>query len=131
MLTSCAMQTGVTPLMLAVEGCHVSSCKFLLEKAVNVNAVDDKRGYTALHIASTNGHVSIIPLLIKAGADINIQDRSGVLESERIREAFAQGGALIGNLLGMPTKCIESFDGAVVKGCHVACRHWPSACVCV
>ncbi len=45
---------------------------------VNVNGLDPRTGYTALHMAAEVGAVSIIPMLIEAQIDVNVLSKDGL-----------------------------------------------------
>lgn len=47
-----------------------------LEKSEDPNK-QDSSGYTALHYASRNGHLSVVDRLLSYGASVNVQTRSG------------------------------------------------------
>ena len=58
---------------------NIEKVKALLEKGVNINAIDmDEDQDTALHYAAWKGHADIVKLLIDEKADINVLDRSGM-----------------------------------------------------
>jgi len=60
-----------------------------LDKRLDVNATDyDRR--TALHIAASDGHMSVVELLISRRADVNTKDRWG---HTALREAEREGYA--------------------------------------
>ena len=48
----------------------------LIDSGARVNETDE-RGWTALHVASTNGNINVVKLLIEEGAGVNIKDRMG------------------------------------------------------
>lgn len=58
---------------LAYQG-HVSELEHLIHYGANPDA-SDYDGRTALHIAAAEGHVGIVKVLIKCGADVNSMDR--------------------------------------------------------
>jgi hypothetical protein len=89
-----AAENGVTPLFIASSTGKVSIVDLLLKAGADVNAdtgsgygppVDsgDFRGVTAsdgitpLMAASDNGHITIVDLLLKAGADVNKERKQG------------------------------------------------------
>ncbi|KAL4220431.1 Ankyrin repeat domain-containing protein 39 [Mactra antiquata] len=59
----------------ALDGCYddVEAC---LRKQIAVDATDSS-GYTALHYASRNGHLSVCELLLENKASTNVQTKSG------------------------------------------------------
>lgn len=64
------------PMTMALVKGDVNQVKALLEKGENVEAKQD--GRTALCVASMNGHVSIIHLLLANGAQVNYKDPNGM-----------------------------------------------------
>lgn len=48
----------------------------LIADGVDLN-LQDKRGQTALHLASKNGHVETVILLLENGANVNLKDYAG------------------------------------------------------
>lgn len=71
-------ENGQTLLMLATQTLYFNLIKEILKKGANVNDVSDFRG-TALHItcSSVQDNDSVIHLLCKNGADINLKDSNG------------------------------------------------------
>ena len=72
---------GMTPLMCAAEEGHLRDKK-LLRRGAKVNLKDRRcfgegGGYTALHYAISSEHVSIVDILIEAGADVNAVTQDG------------------------------------------------------
>ncbi|MFV0393287.1 MAG: ankyrin repeat domain-containing protein [Coprobacillaceae bacterium] len=59
---------GVTPLIIACQKGYNEISRWLIEKEVNVNAIDEI-GYSTLHYASENGFTDIVEQLIMAGAE--------------------------------------------------------------
>ena len=51
--------------------------KLLVEKNVDINTQDAKKGWTCLHYAVRNSNLELIHLLIEKGADINQVDNEG------------------------------------------------------
>ncbi len=77
---------GGTALIPASEHAHVETVRILIAAGVPVNHVNDL-GWTALHEAIVLGdggpdHVTVVGLLLDAGADRTIPDRNGVLPRE-------------------------------------------------
>jgi ankyrin repeat protein len=59
-------------LHLAVAGGHIDTLRIILKQCnVSVN-VRDSAGYTPLQRAIINGHTDIVELLLKHGAEVNI-----------------------------------------------------------
>jgi ankyrin repeat protein len=50
--------------------------KLLIEKGANLDE-DDIEGRTPLNVASQNGHLEVVRLLVEAGADIAKKDKDG------------------------------------------------------
>ena len=50
--------------------------EFLKDKNLDIN-FQDRRGYTALHSSSLNGHIEIVKLLIASRANLNTSDKQG------------------------------------------------------
>ena len=88
------MQESMTALMLATQRDHKDIVKALMERKANPNITADKvglclhvwimyhwllcvqtSGWTALHLASKEGHVEISRMLIEGGADVDIKDK--------------------------------------------------------
>lgn len=70
--------------------------KFLANKDTPVD-VRDAAGYTALHYASSRGHLNICELLLKFGADINAETRAG--KATALHRAASSGKKSIVELL--------------------------------
>ena len=66
---------GWTPLMHAASNGNSEAAKFLLECKASVTHIDTE-GKSALHLCCKGGHAAIIPLLVSAGADINLRDKT-------------------------------------------------------
>ena len=73
---------GYTPLHHAAVGGMESLVRILLEEAkVTVNVVN-KEGRTPLHYAAAYGHAVVAGLLLDAGADPDIEDKTGTRASD-------------------------------------------------
>ena len=70
------LDTGETPLMLAVLAGDIESLKAILGKKSDVNAKDN-RGVTALMFAANNNKTAIAKLLLEKGADVNARTNDG------------------------------------------------------
>ncbi len=61
----------------AVENRHLTVVEKLIKLGFDVDFQNEENGYTALMIAAVAGDVDMIRLLIKAGANLNIQNTNG------------------------------------------------------
>lgn len=77
---------GRTPLLQAAAHGNVVATKFLLERGASV-IHQDAEGKSALHWCCKSGHPAIVPLLINAGADMNLGDKK---ISDRSQSAGSQ-----------------------------------------
>jgi ankyrin repeat protein len=69
-------KNGYTAFHLAARCANLSIVEYFLdEELVNLDAVDDD-GCTALHHACYEGHIDLVRLLIKHGADITLKDKT-------------------------------------------------------
>ena len=55
----------------------IDQIKSFIGKGYNVNAIEQKTGWTPLHSAVSFGHISIAELLINSGANVNMTSNSG------------------------------------------------------
>lgn len=69
-----------TPLIWAAACDRLETAEWLIDHGANVNlkatfgGLTHGRGVTALHLAAQNGHISMVQLLLKRGADPKIKD---------------------------------------------------------
>lgn len=56
---------------------YESTCEFLLEQHVNVNATQTSTGMTALHHAAARSNMQIVKLLLNKGADVTMRVHAG------------------------------------------------------
>lgn len=68
--------TGVPLIIKAAHACDIALMKLLREKSVNLNAVNDLDGLSALHIALLYREVPLAKWLIRNGADVNKCDKN-------------------------------------------------------
>ena len=52
-----------------------SKVREALEEGADVNGAANNKGSTSLHLASCEGHVEVVKLLLDCGADPNLVDR--------------------------------------------------------
>ncbi|KAI1180646.1 hypothetical protein F4777DRAFT_528793 [Nemania sp. FL0916] len=69
---------SITLLALAAALGKTSIVEYLLEQNANVNSRDPKYGETALHLASRNGHIEVVDLLLSRHAAVNLEGRNGL-----------------------------------------------------
>jgi len=85
-----------------------------LSNGGNTEALDSA-GYTALHYAARNGHLTVVQLLLDAGARVNAQTRSGC--STPLHKAAYSGHAEAARLLmkaGADPRLLDS-DGKMAR----------------
>ena len=93
-------QTGETALHVAARFGHADCAKILLEGTKDQKAdyelIENAFSWTPLHVASVDGHLSIVELLISAGSDLNKLDASGWTAKEHaaLRGHLAIAGRL-------------------------------------
>lgn len=104
---------GETALHIAARFGHKGCAEILLEgtddQKIIVDPTEKTFCWTPLHIASVDGHLSIVELLIAAGADINKSDVSGWLAREHaalrghiaIARKLAEAGTAISSPLSI------------------------------
>lgn len=68
---------GLSPLTLAAEMNRIDVVKLMVEQSPNLDVPNVVGGWTALHSASSQGHVEMVQLLVSAGARVEIGDREG------------------------------------------------------
>jgi len=64
---------GETPLMAASRAGSVPAVRLLLDRGVDVNATDSFQNESALMWASAEGHLDVVDMLLKAGANPNLK----------------------------------------------------------
>lgn len=105
---------GSTELILALQDSLTEEIdgvvQSLITKGVDLNA-KDKNGYTALIMASFNGHKNVVMALIAAGVDVNVHDKKGCTA---LMAASQEGhtlivDALIINNVNVNVKCFENW----------------------
>jgi uncharacterized protein len=69
--------TGETCLMMAARVGNLDAVKALLDAHANVDATDPEYKQTPLMVAARGGYAPIVNLLIKRGANVNAQTRTG------------------------------------------------------
>lgn len=74
-------QTGETALHIAARFGHEECAKILLEgtedQKADIEMTEKSFSWTPLHVASVDGHLPVVELLVAAGAEINQLDASG------------------------------------------------------
>jgi len=80
---------GVTPLMVAAgigwagnftqnaPDSWMEALKYCLELGADVNAVETRKGYTALHGAASRGDIAMVQFLVDQGAKVDVVNKDG------------------------------------------------------
>ncbi len=69
--------SGPEALTNAAAGGLVTQVAMLLDAGADPNSLYPAGGQTSLHLAAFNGHLRVVELLIKRGADVNRRDKNG------------------------------------------------------
>eukprot|EP00753_Platysulcus_tardus_P008563 PLAT16105.1.p1 GENE.PLAT16105.1~~PLAT16105.1.p1 ORF type:complete len:210 (-),score=50.53 PLAT16105.1:106-735(-) len=77
MLSTRDLWTGWYPLHFAVASNQIAAVKLLLEWGARVDAQEDEKQRTALHLAASSGRRRLVSLLLKAGASLRCRDADG------------------------------------------------------
>lgn len=90
---NCRDSNGWTPLHSAARNNHYNIIKLLLKHGALINAMENKYGQTALHVASKYGCVEACKLLLISGADPDIKKKDGktplmVARADDVRSSF-------------------------------------------
>ena len=83
---------GETPLMAASRSGSVDAVRLLLDRKVDVNAVESVQKTTALMRAAAEGHSDVVDVLLKAGADPNLQGRVTSITQRSMNSDHPTGG---------------------------------------
>jgi ankyrin repeat protein len=83
---------GETPLMAVARAGSVPGVKLLLEQKVDLNVVENVQQTTALMRAAAEGHVDVVDVLLKAGADPNRQAHVTALSERTGNSDHPTGG---------------------------------------
>ena len=86
---------GVTPLQSAVAGCHYEIVDLLLAAGADPN-IQDKNGFTPLHVAAQCGDVRIARALIFGGANLEVTSKDG---TQSLDIALASGHNEVAKLI--------------------------------
>ncbi|MFC1743053.1 ankyrin repeat domain-containing protein [Candidatus Riflebacteria bacterium] len=71
------MQTNIIPLLIAIKNGDEDTVQELLKQGSDINAKEDKKGYTPLMVASAVGNAAIVQLLLEWGADVGVTNNRG------------------------------------------------------
>jgi len=83
------------PLQSAVAGCHYEIVDLLLAAGADPN-IQDKNGYTPLHVAAQCGDARVARALIFGGANLEVTSKDG---SQALDIALASGHNEVANLI--------------------------------
>jgi ankyrin repeat protein len=87
-----AHRDGETPLMAAARSGSVPAVRLLLDRKVDVNAAESVQKTTALMRAAAEGHGEVVSVLLKAGADPNLQGRITSITERSMNSDHPTGG---------------------------------------
>lgn len=93
---------GISSLMSAVANNDVNGAKFFSKAGALVINQRNKGGATALHIASREGNLDIVKILVENGANLNIADAEGY--TPIMRAAIVGNAAVVEFLLSKGAK---------------------------
>jgi ankyrin repeat protein len=102
----------------------VAAIEALIQRGVNVNAMDAEAGDSALHRAASAGHVAAIRALVKAGAQVNAVESSQGCTPLLYALAFGHTQAIIELLQSGADPYVEdaigrnAFDRAASRDFH-------------
>jgi ankyrin repeat protein len=115
---------GLTPLMLAAPYCSAEMTRTLLAAGASVNA-KDIRDMTPLMlaVATESARVSVVRLLLKAGADTNVKSKMGETAldwankfgNREILAALTSGGARAGDPFSPPRRPATAASPSVAE----------------
>eukprot|EP00808_Paulinella_micropora_P027850 g81278.t1 len=99
-----------TSLLWAVQNKHAALVDWLIEANANISLVDRAHGMSALHIAASRGHVSIVERLLELKADLHA--RASKPEGSTALHLAAQEGHLeaVACLLRNPQASVDVLD---------------------
>ena len=98
--------SGRTGIMYAASGPFPQTVELLARSGADVNLADAAEGWTALMLASAEGHQPVVQVLLQHGADPRVADQDG---DTAISHARARGQARIVSLLEL--SLVELRDG--------------------
>lgn len=101
----------------AAEGGDIELIKSLIGQGVDINAKDNKNEWTALHIASSFGHLNVVEYLVEQGALIDLVDYQ---EFTSLLHAALSGKILILEYLINQGANINSIDNMGRSALHLA-----------
>lgn len=67
-----------TSLLNEVKKENIDGVKALIKSGVNIKYSEGKNGVSALHLASSQGNLELVKIILDAGADINQKDNLGI-----------------------------------------------------
>ena len=118
-----AAPDGTLPLGAACRGGHVEVVRDILVEDVELDAMDDASGLTALHWACAFGHAACASLLLEAGCAIDVHVHPG----ETALYAAAESGAACGsNASVTSSECPGTLRERAREGSSVALGRCPS-----
>lgn len=96
----CVGPLARTPINAAASLGHLEICQYLVEQKADVNVVSAPHGYSTLMIASHEGYVDLVKLLLANGADVNYQIMNeGGGQQNALKWALRTGRADIAQLV--------------------------------
>ncbi len=72
---------NLTPLLIASFGSNDRLVDLLIERSVDLNVIENKNGFTALHYAVHNNNLKLVKKLVGSNADLNIISKSDKKET--------------------------------------------------
>ncbi|KAI9874609.1 MAG: hypothetical protein M1830_009566 [Pleopsidium flavum] len=117
---------SVRALHWAAENGYEAVVRLLLEKEVDIEAMNGDSGRTALHLAARNGHKGVVRLLLENGANITTKDERGFTA---LHIAAIDGHKAVVKLLLENGANITAKDESELTALHIAIIHRHKAVV--
>lgn len=114
---------GYSALDYAAEEGHVDCLQAIARHGADVNACDERSGFTALHTASENDQATVVDALLEAGADIECK-ADGACNALSLSASGARGSCKALLALLKHGAAVNAVVGDGDTPLHSACHSW-------